>query len=425
VTRASGARRLLADNQNYRLLWLGQVVSQLGDWFSSVALYALLYELTGSATAVAGIMVVQMLPLALVSPTAGVIVDRFDRRRIMIATDLFRGTAILGLLLVRTPSMVWLAYLVTGLSVAATGFFEPARSATVPVIVPREDLVTANAISTGTWSAMLALGASLGGGVAAVFGRDAAFLLNAASFFASALFLWRMRVPPRDPATRGSSGWHGLIEGLNYMRAHKTVARIAFVKGGWAVVGGALLLLTVFGDRVFRPGGSGDAGIGILFAARGFGAAIGSLVVTMLARRSSGALIRLIGPSYIIAGACYATLALAPSIWFAAATVVAAHTFGSILWVASNVLLQVSVPDEFRGRVFAAELMALSLVQSAIAYLTGVGLDILHLSPRLLAVVVGLGLWVPALFWHVTKTNTSGTSGTTGTRNDLTPAIFD
>ena len=393
--------RLIAENRSFRLLWLGQVVSQLGDWFSSVALYALLYELTGSATAVAGIMVVQMLPLALVSPSAGVIVDRFDRRRIMIAADLLRGTAILGLLLVRTPSMVWLAYVVTGLSVAATGFFEPARSATVPVIVPREQLVTANAISTGTWSAMLALGASLGGGVAAVFGRDAAFLLNSASFFASALFLLRMHVRARDPSTRGASGWHGLIEGLAYMRAHGRVARIACVKGGWAVVGGALLLLTVFGDRVFRLGGSGDAGIGILFAARGVGAAVGSYVVTALARRSSESLTRLIGPSYLIAGACYATLGVAPSIWFAAATVVAAHTFGSILWVASNVLLQMTVPDEFRGRVFAAELMALSVVQSVIAYLTGVGLDTLHIPPRILAVIIGFGLWVPAVIWYV------------------------
>lgn len=394
---------LIAGNRNFRLLWLGQVVSQLGDWFSSVALYALLYELTGSATAVAGMMVVQMLPVALVSPSAGVVVDRFDRRRIMIAADVLRGIAILGLLLVRTPSMVWLAYIVTGVSVAATGFFEPARSAAVPAIVPREHLVTANAISTGTWSAMLALGASLGGAIAAIFGRDTAFLLNSASFFASALFLWRMRVPARDPATRGSSGWHGLVEGLAYMRAHRPVARITFVKGGWAVVGGALLLLTVFGDRVFRTGASGDAGIGILFAARGIGAAIGSYVVTRMSRRSGDSLTRLIGPSYLIAGGCYATLGLAPSIWFAAATVVAAHTFGSILWVASNVLLQMNVPDEFRGRVFAAELMALSVVQSAIAYLTGVGLDTFHISPRVLAVVVGLGLWIPALAWYRTS----------------------
>jgi MFS family permease len=89
----TGLHRLIARNRNFRLLWLGQVVSQLGDWFSSVALYALLYELTGSATAVAGIMVVQMLPLALVSPSAGVVVDRFDRRRIMIAADVLRGVA--------------------------------------------------------------------------------------------------------------------------------------------------------------------------------------------------------------------------------------------------------------------------------------------------------------------------------------------
>ena len=393
--------QLLTHNRNFRLLWLGQVVSQLGDWFNYVALYALLFELTRSATAVASLMVVQMLPMALVGPSAGVVVDRFDRRRIMIAADLVRGVAILGLLLIRTPGMVWLAYVVTGVAVSASGFFEPARSATVPVIVPRNELVTANAISTGTWSAMLAIGASLGGGVAAVFGRDAAFLINSLSFFVSALLLWRMRMPPRAGTARAASGWHGIVEGLTYMRQHRQVARIALVKGGWAIVGGALLLLTVFGDRVFRIGDSGDAGIGVLYAARGVGAAAGSFVVTVLARRSGDRLTRLIGPSYLIAGACYATLGLAPTIWFAAAVVVAAHTFGSILWVSSNVLLQMSVPDQFRGRVFAAELVAISIVQSVIAYLTALGLDRWQVSPRTLAVAIGLGLWVPATFWYV------------------------
>jgi MFS family permease len=391
---------LLSHNRSFRLLWLGQVVSQLGDWFNYVALYALLFELTHSATAVATLMVVQMLPIALVGPSAGVVVDRFDRRRIMIGADLLRGVAILGLLLVRTPSRVWVAYVVTGVTVAAAGFFEPARSATVPTIVPRDELVTANAVSTGTWSAMLAIGAALGGGVAAAFGRDTAFILNSLSFFASAMFLWRMRVPARGGVPRASSGWHGLVEGLTYMRGHRPVAQLALVKGGWAVVGGALLLLTVFGDRVFRLGGSSDAGIGVLYAARGIGAGLGSALVTILARHSSAGLTRLIGPSYLIAGACYATLGFAPTIWFAAATVMAAHTFGSILWVSSNVLLQMSVPDEYRGRVFAAELVALSLVQSGIAYLTAQALDRLHASPRSLAILVGLGLWVPAALWY-------------------------
>ena len=129
---------LIRGNRNFRLLWFGQIVSQLGDWFNVVALYALLFELTGSATAVAGMMVMQLLPVALVGPLSGVVVDRFDRRRIMIAADLLRGAAVLGLLLVRSSDAVWFAYVVTGVMVACSGFFEPARSATVPSIVPRD-----------------------------------------------------------------------------------------------------------------------------------------------------------------------------------------------------------------------------------------------------------------------------------------------
>jgi MFS family permease len=396
---------LIRGNRNFRFLWFGQIVSQLGDWFNVVALYALLFELTGSATAVAGMMVMQLLPVALVGPLSGVVVDRFDRRRIMIAADILRGSAVLGLLLVRTPEVVWFAYVVTGVMVACSGFFEPARSATVPTIVPRDQLVAANAISTGTWSAMLAIGASLGGAVTALFGRDAAFAINSLSFFGSAVFLWRMRVPPREASARAVLGLKGVIDGLSYMRRHGEVAKIALIKGGWAIVGGALLLLTVFGDRIFRIGNSSDAGIGILFAARGIGALTGSMVVSLIAAKQ-GNLIRLIAPSYFIAGACYAALAIVPTIWLAAAVVVAAHIFGSILWVSSNVLLQMKVPDEFRGRVFSAELIAMALVQSGVAYVTAVALDRGLSDPRALAAIVGFALWIPAVLWLLSRSKT-------------------
>jgi len=402
------ATALLKRNRNFRLLWLGQVVSQLGDWFNSVAMYALLFELTGSAKVVAVLMVVQILPLALVGPTAGVVVDRFDRRKIMIAADVIRGVTVLGLLFVRTPSMVWLAYLSTSLTVAATGFFEPARSSTVPLVVDRSELVSANAISTGTWSAMVAVGASLGGLVSAIFGRDVAFVMNSLSFFASALLIMQMRVPARPAHARGEAGWRGIADGIAYMRANTHVARIAFIKGGWAVVGGALLLLAVLGERVFPIGGSSDAGIGLLYAARGIGATIGSFAIAVVARRATSNLTRWIGPSYIAAGLAYATLGYAPSIWFAAATVVAAHTFGSMLWVASNVLLQLNVPDQFRGRVFAAELIALSLVQSTSTYLTAFALDDLHTPPRMLAIAVGAALLAQGLVHGEGKQLTTG-----------------
>ena len=128
---------LLKQNRNFRLLYIGQTISQLGDWFNTVAVFALLLDLTGSATVVAWMLIVQFLPVAIVGPVAGVVVDRFDRRRLMIAADILRGLLILGLLFVRRPEQVWIAYVVMALTVAATSFFEPARTATIPNITSR------------------------------------------------------------------------------------------------------------------------------------------------------------------------------------------------------------------------------------------------------------------------------------------------
>ena len=118
-------RRLLAENRNYRLLWFGQIVSQLGDWFNSVAIYALLLELTGNATSVALMIIVQFLPMAVIGPVAGVIVDRVNRRRLMIATDVLRGLAVLVLLAVRRPDQVWIVYVVMGAVVSMTASSNP------------------------------------------------------------------------------------------------------------------------------------------------------------------------------------------------------------------------------------------------------------------------------------------------------------
>src|SRR5438093_10205267 len=101
---------ILRANRNFRLLFIGQTISQLGDWFNAVAVFALLLDLTGSATAVAWMMIVQFLPIAIVGPMAGVVVDRVDRRRLMITSDVVRGCLILGLLLVRRAEHVWIAY---------------------------------------------------------------------------------------------------------------------------------------------------------------------------------------------------------------------------------------------------------------------------------------------------------------------------
>jgi hypothetical protein len=366
--------------------------------------YALLLDLTGSATAVAWMLIVQMLPIALVGPLAGVVVDRLNRRRIMMASDLVRGCLILGLLAVRRADQIWIAYVITALTVSAQAFFEPARTATIPNITAPEELLPANALSSATWSAMLALGASIGGLVTAAFGRNVAFVVNAASFFVSCLFIAATRydaTPASRPPLRGLAAVTGvsdLADGIRYIRASSHVAALLFVKAGWGLAGGILLLLTIFGQRVFPVGGSTAAGIGVLYGARGIGAALGPILLRYILGQKPPALRRAIGPAYFVIGVFYAALSAAPGLPTAAVCVLLAHFGGSILWVFSTVLLQMEVPDAFRGRVFAAELALVTLTSSMSSYLTGHALDG-GASPRSVSLWLGVLFFAPGALW--------------------------
>jgi MFS family permease len=403
----STATGVLRRNRDFRLLFFGQAVSQLGDWFNSVAVYALLLDLTGSATAVAWMMIVQFLPIAIVGPIAGVVVDRVDRRRVMIVTDVARGVLVLGLLLVRTREQVWLAYVVMALAVSGSAFFEPARTSTIPNVTSREDLIPANALASAAWAAMLAIGAAIGGIITAVAGRQIAFVINAASFFVSAWFISRTRfesAPPQKPPAAGwlaMTGVTDLVEGLRYVRAHAHVSAIMCVKAGWGLAGGVLLLLTVFGQRIFPVAGSTAAGIGVLYGARGIGAGLGPLALRWMIGQTPRTMRRAIGVSYFVVGAFYVGMGAAGTLPIAALCVMLAHLGGSILWVFSTVLLQMEVPDAYRGRVFAAELALVTATSSISSYATGYALDTLSLSPRLLSYVLGAGFAVPGVLWAV------------------------
>jgi MFS family permease len=393
---------LLRSNRNFRLLFIGQTVSQLGDWFNAVAVYALLLDLTGSATAVAWMLIVQFLPMALVGPLAGVVVDRVNRRRVMIASDILRGFVILGLLLVKQPDQIWIAYVVMACTIAASAFFEPARTATIPNITTTEELMPANALSAAMWSAMLAVGASVGGLVTAAAGRNVAFVINALSFFASAFFIARTRYDARPPSVRRPAGFAALIgltdlvEGFRYIRQHAHVAALMCVKAGWGLAGGVLLLLTIFGQRVFPVGAGAAAGIGVLYGARGVGAGLGPIALRWIVGQTPR---QTIGPAFFIVGVFYIALAGAPSLTVAALCVLCAHFGGSILWVFSTVLLQLEVPDRFRGRVFAAELALVTLVTSVSGYWTGYELDRVGRSPRTLSFVLGALFCLPGVLW--------------------------
>ena len=398
---------ILRNNRNFRLLFIGQAISQLGDWFNSVAVFALLLDLTGSATAVAWMMIMQFLPMAVVGPVAGVVVDRVDRRRLMIATDIIRGVLVLGLLLVRTREQVWLAYVVMALTVTGSAFFEPARTATIPNVTSKEELMPANALSSATWAAMLAIGASIGGLVTAFAGRDFAFVINSASFLVSAWFISRTTYDSTPPAKAPLEGWaaitgvRDLMDGLSYVRKSAHVSALMFVKAGWGLAGGVLLLLSIFGQRIFPVDGSTAAGIGVLYGARGIGAGLGPIALRWMLGQTPTTMRRAIGPAYFVVGAFYIALAAAGTLPVAALCVLLAHFGGAILWVFSTVLLQMEVPDQFRGRVFAAELALVTLTSSISSYATAYALDGLHWSPRTLSLVLGIGFAVPGLLWLI------------------------
>ncbi len=370
-------------------------------------MFALLLDLTGSATAVAWMMIVQFLPVAIVGPLAGVVVDRVDRRRLMIGTDIMRGCLILAMLLIERRDQVWIAYVVMAFIVGAQAFFEPARTATIPNVTSADELLPANALSSATWSAMLAIGASVGGVVTAIAGRNVAFVVNAASFFASAFFIARTRydsTPPAIPRPTGLlalTGISDLVEGLRYVRQRSHVAALMLVKAGWGLAGGILLLLTIFGERVFPIGGGSAGGIGVLYGARGVGAGLGPIALRWILGTEPRRLRRAIGPAFFIVGVFYIALAGAPTLWMAALCVLCAHFGGSILWVFSTVLLQLEVPDRFRGRVFAAELALVTLMSSASSYWTGRQLDRAGWSPRTLSFALGLMFCVPGVLWLI------------------------
>jgi MFS family permease len=404
-TPSVGYVALLRHNRAFRRLWYGQIVSQLGDWFDSIALFALLLKLTGSGQAVGALMVAQYLPTTVVGLWAGVIVDRLPRKLVMIGANLGSAALVLLFLLVHDASQVWIIYVVTVLKMSLISFFDPARTAMTPLVTRREELIAANAISGATWSAMLAIGAALGGLVAGTLGTDAAFIIDAASFVLSAAFIWAVPVHETHMHERVPARvLHEFREGLRFVFSRRDIAIYALTKMLWSLGGGVLLMLTLFGRRIYPLGVDGALSIGLLYAARGVGAGIGPLVARRLGGDGERFLRRAIGPAFLCTAAGYVVVSGSPSLLLATLGVLIAHIGGSIQWVFSTSLLQMIAPNRLQGRVFAVEGALLTLATALSSYTTGVASDA-GWSPRVLAlalagVFVLPGLGLAAVLWR-------------------------
>ncbi|MCA1824296.1 MAG: MFS transporter [Mycobacteriales bacterium] len=364
-----GYVRLLREERDFRRVYASQLISLGGDWFAVIPLLTLLARLTHGGLWGGLVLGADTLVFALVAPYAGTVVDRVDRRRLMVGADIVSAALVLLLLLVRSPATAWIAVLAIGGVAAVKSFYTPASTAALPNLVPRADLSTASVLSGASWGSMLAVGAALGGLVALAIGERGCFVLDALSFLLSASLTARTSKPFGQARERPPSSVRAdLRETVHYARSEPRVLALLCVKFGPGLGTGALALLPLFALAVYHVG---PAGTGLLFSARGLGALIGPLALRRLVLRNPTTLWPVLTGCVLAFGVSYMLLAFTP--WYAVALllVAIAHFGGGANWILSTYALQSTVPDHIAGRVFSADYMIATLAIGLSQTVTG------------------------------------------------------
>ena len=399
---------LLRRNVAFRRLFLARLASLGGDWFNTLAVLALLRELgLADASSFGGVLIAKMLPSLLVAPLAGVLVDRLDRKRLLVSMDLIRAAIVLTVL----AMPAWAAwatahdlpvagflYATVVLHAACIPISEPARNAVLPDLVDSEDLVAANALGAASWSLMFAIGVSLGGVVTELFGWRVAIGIDAATFFFSAFVLAGTAIPDhRQPGTGGHRGT--FLEGLRFICSRPRILTLALAKAGWSLAGGITLLLTVLGERVYPVDGRPILAVSALWLARAFGTGAGPFAARALCGQDPRRAERILSVAFLWGGLCYIALGHMPWLWAAMLAVALAHLGGATVWVFSTVRLQALTPTAIRGRVFSAEQAVWTLVMATSTWILGLLIDQEVASLPQITTGLGYVLIIPGLAW--------------------------
>lgn len=354
VSRLGGvllAYRRVAGSPTYFPLWLGQLLSSFGDTLHYIALVVLVFQLTGRGLAVAGLVAAEIVPVLLLGPVAGVVIDRFSRKGVLIGADLFRAVLVLTLL---RPQGVWHAYAVAAGLAAGNTFFNPTLQAVIPALTSEDQRLAANSVAWSTGRLVQILASAVAGGLIALVGTSAAFGINAVSFAASALLITRLRIPPHAGsltagARRGlGSYFRDAREGLAYALRDRFVSRLLGVQALASLSTGATsALLVVLSEQHLRLPPQGFAW---LIGAIGLGALLGPLIPNALARDYRNA--RWLFTPYVIRGLGDVLLAVFTPLPVALLILFVYGLNTSTGMVVFNSTVQGAVPEGVRGRVF-------------------------------------------------------------------------
>lgn len=350
----------ILQNRRYFPLWLGQLVSSLGDTLNYIALVIYVYQLTGSGFDLSKLSIVQIIPILLIGPVAGVIIDRFRRKYILIAADLVRALLMLGLAFTANVTAI---YGIAVLTAIATTFFRPTVQALIPALVKEDELLAANSVAWSTEQLVQILGSALAGGLIVLIGPQAAFVFNAGTFLFSALMISRMDMPTAPIPNGEKKGWRSYLEemraGLRYARHDKFVSRLIVVQMiASLAVGGTSALLAVLSEQHLQLE---PAGFSTLLLAIGAGALLGPFLLGLFTQNYKD--VRLLFIPYLIRGVgdiLIALLASFPLALFLLFVYGLNTSTGSVVY---NSLMQSAIPDPVKGRVFTLMDMAWSVTE--------------------------------------------------------------
>lgn len=408
----SGFTALLRSNRNYRFTWIGQVVSEVGDHFNNIAVMSLAMEHANAGLVVTGVFLSRAVPMLGAGPIAGVLLDRLDRKRVMIASDLTRALIALGFILCIQQRAVALLYILSAVLMFASPFFTSGRSSILPSIATPEELHAANTMTQTTAWASLTIGAFLGA-IGAQSGYKIAFAFNSFSFLISALCISRLRrpggfrpIPDEKIHTGGKRRESGTAQyraGIAYMRSTPLVFGIALLSVGWASGGGAAqILFSLFGEKVFN---AGPLGIGVIWGFAGIGLLIGGSTAYWLGKRLSFVQYkRTIAIVYLIHGGAYVLFSQMPTLALACVFIMISRAAIAISSVLNFSQLLHHVEDRFRGRVFAT-LESLTWSMMMISMMAAGAASTIY-NPRVIGAWAGVISSSTAIFW--TWANWSG-----------------
>ena len=386
-------------------MWAAQAISNFGDWFGLLALYALIAKYSDSEFLLGLIIVVKMLSLAAFSPLAGFITDRFNRRMLMLLCDGLRALAVLGILFVQSESMLWLAYVLTSVQMMISAVFEPAKTSSIPNVTSKEELVNANIISTATWSIIFTSGMAFGGFATEWLGIEMVLILDAITYIVSGYFIYRAVIPQQEMSDeekeKNRNPWDGIVDGAKYLIGNPHILRPSIAKGtSSAFLGGLVYMLIIVSEEILMMG---SIGLGLLYAARGMGTGIGPIIGRRLVSEEKD-WIKLMGAAIGLAGIMYMIVGLTNIIWVMILFVLLAHAASGANWVTSTVLLQKRTIDTFRGRVFSTEWLLFTIMNSISVMIASLVLEFELVPVKTLMLIYGAVMAGAGIVWSLTIT---------------------